>query len=102
MIDKGKIVEKGRHEELLGREGVYAKLVGRQVAKMHNTLDQRRIEDGKEGVGAGADVVDDLLDEDEDEDEVKGKEDEERKEEEGAARRSKGKGRGGGEGRRRG
>ncbi len=30
MMDKGRIIEKGNHEELIGKKGAYAKLHGMQ------------------------------------------------------------------------
>lgn len=33
VLDKGKIVERGRHEELLARDGIYSKLVAMQQVK---------------------------------------------------------------------
>ena len=32
VLDEGRVVEVGRHEELLGRAGLYSQLVGRQLA----------------------------------------------------------------------
>ena len=40
VIDSGKVVEVGNHQQLLEKEGVYSKLVKRQIQKMANTLDQ--------------------------------------------------------------
>ena len=39
MIDKGKIAEIGNHSQLLQKNGIYAKLVSRQLAKQANLID---------------------------------------------------------------
>jgi ABC-type transport system involved in cytochrome bd biosynthesis fused ATPase/permease subunit len=39
VVDKGRIVERGTHEELVRRGGIYHKLVSRQMARMNNALD---------------------------------------------------------------
>jgi ATP-binding cassette subfamily B (MDR/TAP) protein 9 len=57
VIDKGTVVEQGKHEELLLFNGVYAKLVSRQVSRIQNTLDH-----GKDPAKEKVDVVDKLLD----------------------------------------
>jgi len=43
VIDKGQIVEQGRHEELLDRGGIYARLVHRQITRHKNQLQQEHI-----------------------------------------------------------
>jgi ATP-binding cassette subfamily B protein len=40
VVDEGKIAEIGTHQELIQRNGIYAQLVQRQVAKLENTLEQ--------------------------------------------------------------
>jgi len=40
VLDNGTIVEQGTHAELLDMNGVYARLVQRQLARMQNTLPQ--------------------------------------------------------------
>ena len=39
MIDDGAVVEQGSHHALLGNNGIYARLVRRQLAKHRNVLD---------------------------------------------------------------
>ena len=39
MIDKGHIVERGTHETLLAKEGVYKKLVLRQLSTSQHSAD---------------------------------------------------------------
>lgn len=46
VIDRGRIIEQGNHSTLLARNGVYAKLVQRQIARKNNTIEQT-------GAGAG-------------------------------------------------
>jgi len=58
VIDKGVVMEQGRHEELVKKGGVYANLVSRQLARMQNTLDQ-----GKDPSKEKVDVIDKLIDE---------------------------------------
>jgi len=61
VVHEGKIVEKGSHESLLKQNGVYAKLVAKQISKMQNTLDA----DGSQNKSKvqNADVIDSLIDE---------------------------------------
>ncbi|ETO07517.1 multidrug resistance protein 3 [Reticulomyxa filosa] len=72
VIDGGKIVELGSHDQLLKLNGVYAKLVRRQLQKEQNQLDQTSDSlaqvDGKHGKkpnNAPSDVIDSLFDDDE-------------------------------------
>jgi len=55
VVDKGQIVEQGNHEQLLKKQGVYAKLVERQISKMRNTLDESK------DPNAQVDVIDELF-----------------------------------------
>ena len=43
VVDQGKIVESGSHEDLMRQKGIYANLVKRQIAKQVNTLDEEQI-----------------------------------------------------------
>lgn len=48
VVHKGKIVECGPHADLVGKEeGVYAKLVQRQIARDANTMIEEKVESGK-------------------------------------------------------
>ena len=37
VMEEGKVVEMGRHEELLDAGGLYAQLISRQLASIHNS-----------------------------------------------------------------
>ena len=52
VVDKGRIVEEGNHDALLKHDGVYAKLVKKQVARSAASLNQAALD----GVGAGVGV----------------------------------------------
>jgi ABC-type transport system involved in cytochrome bd biosynthesis fused ATPase/permease subunit len=39
VIDKGRIAEIGNHQQLLDKDGIYAKLVSRQLAKRANLIE---------------------------------------------------------------
>jgi len=56
VIDKGQVMEEGSHDELLAKNGVYATLVRKQLAKKASVLDQGKEKD------AEADTIDKLLD----------------------------------------
>ena len=45
VIDQGKILEQGSHNELIQKGGVYAKLVQKQLQKMNNTLKEDELID---------------------------------------------------------
>jgi ABC-type multidrug transport system fused ATPase/permease subunit len=45
VIDKGNVAELGTHAELLARNGIYAKLVGKQLVKQQNELKQGKEEE---------------------------------------------------------
>jgi len=49
VVDKGRIVEQGKHDELLNRGGIYARLIRRQIMKHQNQLEQDNIPDSLEG-----------------------------------------------------
>ena len=62
VVDSGKIVEEGNHESLVIQDGIYAKLVKRQIQKMQNTLDQDKNME-KEESNNNNDLIDNLIDE---------------------------------------
>jgi len=39
VVNQGQIAEQGNHQELLKKDGIYAKLVQRQIQKLQNSLD---------------------------------------------------------------
>lgn len=49
VINEGVVCESGTHQELLEREGIYAQLVHRQLAKQANTLEESSNGPAKEG-----------------------------------------------------
>jgi len=57
LFDKGVIAEQGTHSELLKLDGIYAKLVQRQIQKMQNSL-----EEGTQANKEPSDLIDALLD----------------------------------------
>ena len=68
VVNKGRIVERGTHEELLQQRGIYAKLVSRQITRDANVIDQSKdggkgAKGGKKGGAKGASTIDELLDE---------------------------------------
>lgn len=40
VIDKGKVLEQGNHEELVAKKGIYASMVAKQLSKQADMLDQ--------------------------------------------------------------
>ena len=79
VVDKGRIIERGTHQQLLDAGGVYCKLVGRQLVKEKNTLDQsakkttqKKLKQSVEQASKSSmnDSVDALMDEMESEEEV--------------------------------
>ena len=61
VIDKGRIVEYGSHRELLQTNGVYGKLVRRQIQKEQNTLDQSGTDATHNAKQKAIDNIDDLF-----------------------------------------
>jgi len=57
VVDKGVIAELGNHEELLQKNGIYARLVRRQVERMKNTLPS------SDPSKQDSDLIDSLIDE---------------------------------------
>lgn len=55
VIDKGSVLEKGNHEELVRQGGIYAAMVAKQLKKKADMLDHGEKE------GANTDDIDDLL-----------------------------------------
>merc|ERR1711871_256802 len=43
VVDKGRIAERGTHDELVDAGGIYAKLVSRQMARQANQIEQDRV-----------------------------------------------------------
>jgi ATP-binding cassette subfamily B protein len=61
VIDKGKVLEEGCHEELVKLGGVYATLVSKQNKKKESLLNQKEIdEEEAEGKDSKADSVDNI------------------------------------------
>lgn len=58
VIGEGQVIETGNHEQLLEKDGVYAKLVKRQIQKMQNTLEQNKDPKAAEK----SDIIDQLVD----------------------------------------
>ena len=57
VIHDGKVIEEGNHEQLLDRQGVYARLVSKQLERTRNTLNQE-----SEADKGPQDIVDKLID----------------------------------------
>ena len=66
VVDKGRIAERGTHDELVGANGIYAKLVSRQMARQANQIEQDRVAatGGAKAGGpkAAADNIDSIID----------------------------------------
>eukprot|EP01127_Copromyxa_protea_P014688 TRINITY_DN4142_c0_g1_i3.p1 TRINITY_DN4142_c0_g1~~TRINITY_DN4142_c0_g1_i3.p1 ORF type:complete len:887 (+),score=187.45 TRINITY_DN4142_c0_g1_i3:40-2700(+) len=58
VIHAGRVLEQGNHEELLALQGVYSKLVAKQLSRMNNDMESK----DKDGSSA-LDVIDALIDE---------------------------------------
>ena len=68
VVDKGRIAERGTHDELVGAGGIYAKLVSRQMARQANQIEQDRVAAAAPGgpkaggPKAAADNIDSIID----------------------------------------
>ena len=68
VVDHGRIVEAGTHDELVAAKGIYHKLVARQLVKDANVIDQGKSKKKKASLKDSVSDVDALMDEiDEDE-----------------------------------
>ena len=66
VVDKGRIVEQGTHDELTEAGGVYSRLVARQLARKQNVIDEGNISGPgggakKKNPGAPADNIDSIM-----------------------------------------
>jgi ABC-type multidrug transport system ATPase subunit len=57
VIHSGQIIEQGNHNQLLQQQGIYAKLVEKQLSRMNNDMESK----DKDGSSA-LDVIDALID----------------------------------------